>query len=259
MKYKTKVLVDRFAQKLSSWPGVECIALNEAALPDTLDPYYALILDVFCSSSIPAAEERFHLYGEDVAAFESSGQNEKDRFLIGDIPVRLEYKNTSKVEELVSIADSKPESLWLIKDSGTYGFYRLTQGEIVFSRNDWIYKIRKRLENLGDPFWKEMRNAVQSKMEHFLLDLGAACFQGDAFHYLISSSGFIKAACLTLFCINKCFEPSHRAYYKQVVNLSVLPETFIAEFETYLGNEPGMNMERRFGLAKIIARGIISL
>jgi hypothetical protein len=259
MKYKTKVLADRFTGVLSAWPGVECITLNEAALPDTLDPYFALILDVFCSSPIPHAEERCRIYGDDVAAFESSGQNEKDRFLIGDIPVRLEYKFTGKIEELVAIADSKPESLWLIKDSGTYGFYRLAQGDVLFSRNNWIYEIRKRLSNLDNRFWTEMRSAVQSKMEHFLLDLGAASFQKDDFYYLISSSGFIKTACLTLFCVNHCFEPSHRAYYKQVRELPVLPESFIAEFDTFLGNEPDMGMERRFTLAKLIAKGIIAL
>ena len=259
MKYKTKLLVDRFTGILSAWPGVECITLNEAALPDTLDPYYALILDVFCSAFLPNEDERHRMYGDDVAAFESSGQNVKDRFLIGDIPVRLEYKFTANIEEIVSIADSKPDSLWLIKDAGTYGFYRLINGDIVFSRTDWIKSIRKRLEKLPDIFWNEMRAAVQSKMEHFLLDLGAACYQKDNFHYLISSSGFIKSACLTLFCINRCFEPSHRAYYRQVCELPVLPDTFKAEFENFLGNEPGMNMERRFTLAKIMARGIIAL
>ena len=128
MNYKTKLLVERFAGLLSQWPGVECITLNEAALPDILDPYFALILDVFYSAPIPGAEERCALYGGDVAAFESTGQNEKDRFLIGEIPVRLEFKFTGKIEELVSIADTKQESLWLVKDSGTYGFYRLTKG-----------------------------------------------------------------------------------------------------------------------------------
>ena len=100
MKYKTKLLVDKFTELLSSWAGVECITLNEAALPDTLDPYFALILDVFYSAPIPPAEERCRLYGDDIAAFESSGQNEKDRFLIGDIPVRLEYKKTAKIDEI---------------------------------------------------------------------------------------------------------------------------------------------------------------
>ena len=259
MKYKTKILVDRFSSVLSTWPGVECITLNEAALPDTLDPYFALILDVFFSAAIPEKEERHRLYGDDVAAFESSGQNAKDRFLIGDIPVRLEYKFTGKIEELVSIADSKADSLWLIKDAGTYGFYRLIHGDIIFSRNNWIQAVRSRLEKLPEQFWTEMRAAVQSKMEHFLLDLGAASFQKDNFHYLISASGFIKTACLTLFCINRCFEPSHRAYYRQVLELPVLPDEFKGEFDTFLGNDPGMSMEQRFNLAKMIARDIINL
>jgi hypothetical protein len=259
MKHKTKLLVDRFAATLSAWPGVECVTLNEAALPDPLDPYFALILDVFWSGPSPGKEERCRLYGGDVAAFESSGQNEKDRFLIGDLPVRLEFKLTGKIEELVTIADTKPESLWLIKDSGTYGFYRLINGDIIFSRNDWLLGIRKRLENLGDFFWNGMRGAVQSKMEHFLSDLGAACFQRDEFHYLLASAGFIKTACLTLFCVNRRFEPSHRAYYKQVRELPVLPESFLAELENFLGSEPGIDMDRRFALAKLIGKRIVAL
>jgi hypothetical protein len=259
MKYKTKVLVDRFTAVLSSWEGVECITLNEAALPDTLDPYFALILDVFYSAPIPGADERCGFYGEDVAAFESYGQSEKDRFLIGDIPVRLEFKKTSKIEEIVKIACDNQESLWIIKDSGTYGFYRLVNCEIIFSRSDWINDIRKRLENVNDFFWKEMRNAVQLKMEHFLSDLGAASFQGDKFHYLIASAGFIKTACLTLFCINKRFEPSHRAYFKQVCELPVLPEKFSAEFRVFLDTGAQAEMDSRFYLAKLLAQKIVML
>jgi len=259
MKYKTKLLVDRFTEVLSSWPGVECITLNEAALSDTLDPYFALILDVFYSASLPDEEERCRLYGDDVAAFESSGQNVKDRFLIGDIPVRLEYKNTAKIEELIQIADTKNESLWLIKDSGTYGFYRLVNNDIVFSRTNWINGVKERLTHIGNQFWEEMRNTVQSKMEHFLSDLGAACFQGDKFHYLIASAGFIKTVCLTLFCINRRFEPSHRAYYKQVRELPLLPEAFISEFDTFLENDSGISPESRFRLALIIAQKIVRM
>lgn len=258
MKYKTKLLVERFTEILSSWAGVECITLNEAALPDTLDPYFALILDVFYSSPIPGTEERCRLYGDDVAAFESSDQNEKDRFLIGDLPVRLEFKKTRKIDEFVNIACSNHESLWFIKDSGTYGFYRLANCDIVFSRSNWIHDVRKKLENTGDDFWVQMRGSVQSKMEHFLSDLGAACFQGDKFHYLIASAGFIKTACLTLFCVNKRFEPSHRAYYKQVCGLPILPESFIAEFETFLNISPN-ELESRFYLAKLIAQKIVML
>jgi hypothetical protein len=259
MKYKTKILVDRFTSMLSGWPGVECVSLNEAALPDTLDPYFALILDVFHSGPIPGAEERRGLYGADAAIFETSTRGDKDRFLIGNLPVRLEYKAVGKVEELVSLADTRQERLWLIKDSGTYGYYRLVNGEILYRRTDWIQKIRERLLNLDDPFWSQIRDAHQSKMEHFLSDLGAALIQGDDFYYLISASGFIKAACLTLFCINHRFEPSHRAYYKQVLELPVQPESFPAQLETFLSNENGIAIERKYSLAQIIAKGILSL
>jgi len=259
MKYKTKVLVERFTEILSSWKGVECITLNEAALQDTLDPYFALILDVFCSASIPKSEERCRLLGDDVAAFESAGKSEKDRFLIGDIPVRLEYKKTKKIDELVNIACSDHESFWFIKDSGTYGFYRLANCDVIFSRSNWIHDVRKKLENIGDSFWNEMRGAAQSKMEHFLSDLGAACFQGDKFHYLIASAGFIKTACLTLFSINKRFEPSHRAYFKQVNELPILPGSFSAEFQAFLENNTGVDLDSRFYLAKLIAQKIVML
>ena len=259
MKFKTKLLVDRLSSIISKWPGVECVALNETALPNTLDPYFALIMDIYYGDPIPGAEERYRLFGKDLVAFETSGKESKDRFLIGDIPVRLEYKSIKMIEELVTIADTKLESLWFIKDSGTYGFYRLSQGEIIFSRNDWIMDIRRRLGNLGNEFWQIMRNAHESKMEHFLSDLGAALMQEDDFFYLISAGGFIKSACLTLFCINQCFEPSHRAYYNQVLKLKKLPDSFPAYFESFLRSAPEITMERKYSLAQLMARGIVSL
>jgi len=259
MKYKTKVLVDRFASILSQWPGVECVSLNEAALPDILDPYFALILDVYYRDSIPGPDERQRLFGEDLEAFETSGKGYKDRFLIGDIPIRIEYKLIRRIEEVISITDTRLESLWLIRDKGTYGFYRLSEGEIVFSRTDWIKDIRRRLAALGDEFWQSMRNSYESKMEHYLSDLGAALIQEDNFFYLISSVGFIKHACLTLFCVNRCFEPSHRAYNKKVLELKELPESFRAYFESFLRSDPEITRERNFSLAQLMAKGIIAL
>jgi len=257
MKYKTKKLADRFTSIISQWEGVECIALNEAALPDILDPYFALILDVYYRGNIPSPEERRRVYGDDLIAFETSRRDGKDRFLIGDLPVRLEYKAARHEEELVSIAAHKPDSLYLIKASGTYGFYRLAHGEILFSRSGWIDGIRRQLESLGEDFWEGMRVATVSRMDHFLSDLGAAFFQGDGFNYLVSAALFIKTACLALFCINRRFEPSHRAYYKQVLELPRLPESFPGMFESFLSNEPDMTMERKFKVAQLITRSIV--
>jgi hypothetical protein len=111
MKHKTKMLVDRFAGIFSQWPGVVCVALNEAALPDTLDPYFALILDVYYTGSIPESGERFAQFGKDAVVFETSSTGIKDRFLIGDLPVRVEYKFTSQVDERVSIAGTQHEKI----------------------------------------------------------------------------------------------------------------------------------------------------
>jgi hypothetical protein len=258
MKYKTKALADRFVALLSQWPQVECISLNEAADASTLDPYFALILDVYHREPVPPAPERFKLYGNDAAAFESSGRGNKDRFLIGNLPLRFEYKSLDRIEKLVSIADTNKESLWLIKDSGTYGYYRLAKGEILFSRSGWIDGIQKRLASLDDDFWNSVRDGCQSKMEHLLSDLGAALINNDPFHYLVSSALFIKTACLTLFSINRCFEPSHRGYYSQVLELPVLPEAFKGQFETFIRESPELTMERKYALAQLIAKEIIS-
>ncbi len=259
MKRKTKLVVDRMVATISPWPSIVCISLNEAAIPDILDPYFALILDVYHDGDIPAPEKRRQLYGDDTTVFETSAQNNKDRFMVGEIPVRIEYKSIRQVEELVSYADARTDQLWLIKDSGTYGFYRLAHGELLYRRNDWIDGIRTRLLNLGDTFWTQMRDAHQSKMEHFLSDLGAALIQGDDFHYLISAAGFIKNACVVLFCVNHRFEPSHRGFYEQVQRLPVLPEDFIGRFESFLRSDTEMTAERKFSLAQLIARSVVVL
>lgn len=259
MKLKTKLLAERLVGVVSAWPAVTCVALNEAALPDTLDPYFALILDVYHRGDIPTSEERRGLYGDGVAAYESSALQNKDRFLVDGLPVRIEYKDIAKVEEIVDIASRRTDELWRIKDSGTYIFYRLSRGEPLFQRDSWLEDIRLRLDTLPDIFWVAMRGAHQSKMEHFLSDLGAAVMQGDDFHYLISSAGFIKNACVVLFCLNRQFEPSHRAYYQRVRELPELPDDFIGRFESFLSSDPEMTVERKYSLAQLIAKSVVAL
>jgi hypothetical protein len=96
-------------------------------------------------------------------------------------------------------------------------------------------------------------------MEHSLSDLGAALISDDNFYFLISSAEFIKYAALTLFCINRRFEPSHRFYYDQVCSLPILPDSFGAQIETFLRGAAEMTMERRYSVAGIIACGVIAL
>ncbi|MDR1230109.1 MAG: DUF4037 domain-containing protein [Spirochaetaceae bacterium] len=256
MKRKTLELAQRLAGTVSSWEGVEAVTLNEAAEGDALDPHFALALDVYHAQPLPPPEERKVRYGG-VDVYESTLT--KDRFLSGDIPVRIEFKWTPKVESLVNIACGKKEALHAASGAGTYGYYRLVECHVLYSRGDWLSGIRKKLLTLGRDFWDELRGAYQSKMEHCLSDLGAALFSDDNFYFLVSSAGFIKMAALTLFCINCRFEPSHRFYYQQVRSLQTLPDSFDAQIETFLSPSAEVTMERKYGVAQIIARDIISL
>jgi hypothetical protein len=257
MKYKIKNLCDKFVTLLSIWDGVECIQVNESAEGDTLDPYFALILDVFYNEDIPTPGDRARMYGPEAIALECTPN--KDRFIVGDVPVHLEFKFTDKVNASVNIASKQLSSFYLIKNSGTYGFYRLANSEVLFNRNGWIFEVKEKLLHLSDDFWDMMRYASQSKMEHFLSDLGAAVQERDDFNYLLSSSGFIKTACMTLFCVNKQFEPSHRAYFDRVRKLSTLSPSFSAHLETFLRTAEGLSNEHRYGVAKVLAKEIVAL
>jgi hypothetical protein len=257
VKYKAKVLVEKYVALISTWDGVECVTLNEAAFPDTIDSYFALIMDVFYTGEIPSPAERLELYGAEAAAFESTGN--KDRFLVDGLPLRFEFKSVKRMDELLASAVKGFDTMLPIRDNGTYAFYRLAEGEILFSRGDWLANLRKRLLKLSEEFWKVMRHLSQSKMEHFLSDMGAALIQDDDFFYLVSAAGFVKEACLALFCVNKKFEPSNKQYHKQVLELKILPPSFHARLDTFLRTDAESTMERRYSAAQIIAIGIISL
>ena len=258
MKPKVRELADRILAVITAWDSVECVCLNEAATADTLDPYFALILDVYYTDGIPSTAQRAAAF-PDNAAFETSPTNSKDRFLVGDLPVRIEYKRVSRIEEQVGYAERSGSELWKIRDSGTYVFYRLLNGIPLYQRGEWLASIKTRLGALADDFWVRMRSFYQSSMEHYLSDLGASLPQEDSFNYLVSSASFIKYACSALFMENGRFEPSHRAYFDQVTRLPTLPEGFAGRFESYLRADSELPPDRKYEIAKLIARSIVGL
>jgi hypothetical protein len=256
LKRKTLDLAEQLAEAISSWDGIEAITLNEAALRNTLDPNFTLTLDVYHALPLPDPETRRTRYGK--ADVYEAALN-KDRFFADDVPVHVEFKWTAKIDELAYIASGKKEAIRSIADAGTYGFYRVVESRVLFSRGEWLSGIRKKLSTLGLDFWGELRGVYEAKMEHSLSDLGAALLSDDNFYFLVSSAGFVKSAALTLFCINRRFEPSHRFYYNQVCGLPVLPDSFDAQIETFLRSSAEVTMERKYGVAGVIARGIIAL
>ena len=258
MKPKVRELADAFVKAISAWDAVECVCLNEAGAADTLDPYFALILDVYVRGAIPGEAVRVSAY-PDHSVFETSPTGTKDRMLVGDLPVRIEYKAIPRIEELVSIALRAGSDLWKIRDSGTYVFYRLVHCKPLFQRGSWLVAETGKLSELTDDFWTGMRRFYESTMEHYLSDLGASILREDPFHYMISASNFIKYACAALFMENGQFEPSHRGYLAQMADLKTQPDDFAGRFESFLRPDSELPPARKYEIAKLIARSIVNL
>lgn len=258
MKPKVRELAERLVQAISAWESVEAVCLNEAAAADTLDPYFALILDVYVSAPVPPASERESSFPPH-SVFETSPTGTKDRFLVGELPVRIEYKSVTRIEELTGIALRSGSDLWKIRDSGTYVFYRLVHCKPLFERSDWLRRETARLSTLGDSFWVQMRSFYESTMDHYLADLGASIVREDSFHYLIASANFINSACAALFMQNGEFEPSHRGYLSRIPELTELPDDFAGRFESFLRPDSELSPARKYEIAKLIAVSIVNL
>ena len=258
MNMKVKKITEEIFSVISRWPGVECICLNETARVDFLDSYFALIFDVYYEGEMPGIDERTSVF-PNASMFETSPLGTKDRVMLEDIPVRIEYKSMNKVGTNLGIAASDCENLWRLKDSGTYGFYRLLNSEILFNKSGWIVKVRKQLENLPDVFWNKMRDFYQTTMEHYLMDLGAAAVQNDAFFYQVSLSGYLKFVTSVLFMVNHTFEPSHKSCNEQVHALDILPSGFEGFFDSLLRIDGMLDAQRKFKIAEQLAKTVINL
>ncbi len=255
MKPKVERIARDLSEILKSWSAVECVAVCEQSETDTLDPYFALALDVYYRGAIPDIETRSRAFGE-AGAFESGRAQNKDRFFLEGLPIRVEYKNIDIIERCLS---QDPSSLWLLPGSGTYLFYRLVSANILWERSDWMQKAREELKNLPDAFWTTLRAAFQAKMEHNLSDLGAAAFQDDGFFYLVSLGAFLRYASATLFMINHQFEPSHRDIEVHLYALPIQPSGLRGNWENLVRFASTADRNKRFKIAELLAKSIIDL
>jgi hypothetical protein len=262
MKKKVERITGSLAALLSSWDVVECVSLGEHSESDILDPYFALVLDVYHRGAIPPAEKRLAAFaiasGGDPGAFESSTVQSKDRFFIEGLPVRVEYKGVQRIDELLEWGID-PDVVWMLKNSGTYMFYRLQHSRILFNRSGWIDATRAKLSALPPTFWDSLRDAFQAKMEHYLSDLGAAALRDDGFFYLQSAAGFVRNAAAVLFMANRRFEPSHRLVDAQLRELERIPDDFFGRWDTLLRSNIDMSRGQKYEVAELIARSVIAL
>jgi hypothetical protein len=255
MKRRVESAIKQVTEVLRGWECVHAITLGEPLGEDFFDPYFFVSIDVYVSGSLPALEKRFEAFSF-VGAFESSEVNQKDRFILDEIPVRVEYRDVLKVRELIQ---GKGTFLSTLKDSGTYYLYRIDNCEILHQRGTIIDDFRVTLRDLPESFWHHIRLIFQARMEHYLGDLGAAVIRQEPLFFLLSSAGFIRNVCSALFALNRKFEPSARVLAAETLKLPLLPEPLRGRLDTFLRSDSEISPDRKREIAELMAKSILSL
>jgi len=255
MMHRVERLASRLTSIVSSWPGVECVLSCEASETDVLDPYFALVLDIYCNGPIPGSDERQTCF-ENPGAFESSRSGEKDRFFIDGLPIRLEYKRAKNIEELVS---NSFDTMWIFGVSGTYMLHRLVHGTALYTKSDWLTRMRSALAESPAEFWARLCETYQQKLEHSLSDLGGAALKDDKYFYFVSLAGFMRSCVSALFAMNRQWEPSERHMTDALLTLPSLPDDFAGRWSTLVRTDGSVDPAKRYQIAGLIARSIFSL
>ncbi|MDA3939896.1 MAG: hypothetical protein PF693_11420 [Spirochaetia bacterium] len=255
MRRKVERISMALVEIIKTIPEVDSILLNESAETDIVNPYFFLSLDVYCRGSFPGVNKRRTLF-ENAGAFESSHVNVKDRFFMEDIPVRIEYKKKDRIDTIINDNEG---NLWAFHDNGTYMFYRLQNGLIMYQQSDWIDTVRKKISYLPETFWAALRESSMRSMEHYLVDLSSAALNSDNLFYIVSLSGYLKYLCSFMFIINRKFEPSRRRLADQIMKLDIIPENFAGRFDSLIREDTEFPPSRKREVAKLLTKSLIYL
>ncbi|MFP4377483.1 MAG: hypothetical protein ACLFP4_10605 [Spirochaetales bacterium] len=250
---KVESAVERLCGALGSWDEVDAVALLLSG-DDLYDPYFFLSLDVYTNDPVRGPEDRRRAFGE-VTVFESSPLTHKDRFLVGEIPFRAEYKQTARFDQLVAEAHAGRS---ILREGGTYAFHRVVTARELYASGSWFADIRSKMSALPTAFWDDLRANQAANAEHTYADLSAAAVRGDELYFAISAGRFVTAICSLLFAVNKQLEPSPRALYDEVAELPTVPDSFPANLENFVGVS-SLSMGQRRELAEIMVTSVMSL
>ena len=258
MKNKVKRVVEEITEVLKGWENVECVVLQHFAEKEIFDPNFSITLDVFRTAEIPDMNEREKAFSvlNGFEFFESSRVGNKDRFIKEELPVRISYKDTFRVDAVLSAVNG---DAWLSMERGTYLFHRIATGTVVFSRSRWMEGVLEKLDNLPDSFWHTWLDSCERRIDHYLGDLGAAAMKDDPLYFRLSLSGFLSVAVEALFAINHVFETGPRDFTAMLALLEILPEGFWANWNSLLREDSELPAERKWKIAELVARGIFSL
>jgi hypothetical protein len=246
---------EQLNQIISAWSGIEAIVLGEAAEAGILDPYFTISLDVYHNSGLPQPAERKVLFG-DPTAFDTVPGFTEDRFLLEELPVKIRYQSTERVDFMLQRIAGKE---WIFHDTSTYLFYRLLHGQVLHQKTPWLDRTRDKLADVADHFWQMVKDGARIAAAYHLNDLRAAVYRGDRLFYAFSQSHLLRSLCSFLFALNRTFEPSDRLIAERVVELSVLPDGFGGRFESMLRDNPELSPERKLEVAELLVKSILPM
>lgn len=249
-----KTTSDRIAEVLGTWETVDTVTVLRFGT-DRYDPSFFLSFDVYYHGTVPHPDDRqgAFFFG---AAHESTVDGQKDRFLVDDVPVRLEYKAISEIDSLVSIARNADRGDFT---GTTYGFFRLKTADVVLNRSNWLSVVRQLLEDLPEEFWVRRIEILRAHMEHALSDLTSAAYAEEPLFFELSLARFIETSCGLIVALNRRFDPPGRILRDQILGLPVLPEEFESRFEHLLRHEGSVSGTRKRQIAELLARSLLRL
>lgn len=252
MKKLVQEILEMVPKAVQSWPGIEAITYIPSE-DDILDPYFFIRFDVYTRESIPGEDQRiqdFHFAG----GFESSPLHHKDRFLVHNIPVRVDYKPVSRLPDP---GDKDAVAGFISREEGTYPMFRIAESNVLFAASDWFDELQRGLMTINEDVWSTLQEFFLLRMEHHLADFGAAVYRNDPIFQRTALAGFIRGVSSSLFAINRRFEPSARGIQRYLYGLAEIPEGFEGRFHVLL--ELGTAPERQFEIADMLTRGIFQL
>lgn len=245
---------ERIREVLQQWDTVDTVTVLKFGT-DRYDPSFFVSFDIYYHGTVPDAEQREADFVF-AAAFEATVDGRKDRFLMDDIPVRLEYKAIREVDAQVAAAGDADE---IELSSTTYGFFRLTQSDIVMNRSNWLPVVRRTLEQLPEEFWVRRIEMLRAHMEHALADLTSAVYAEEDLFYELSLGRFLETSCGLMFALNRRFDPPGRILRAQIAELPRLPEEFDSRFEHLLRHDSGVPGSRKRQIAELLARSLLRM
>lgn len=239
---------------LEGWSCVDAILMLRFGT-DRYDPSFFISYDVYYRGSLPEQEERERAFAF-AAGFESTLDGQKDRILIDDVPVRLEYKEQEGFDAILRETGDLEEGDALIS---TYGFYRLERGEVLLERSPWVARTRAALTEIPEDFWVRRVDAFTARMDHVLADLSSAVYSGEELFYHLSLASYLSTLCTLLFAINRRFEPAGRLLKEQMQRLPLLPEEFETRLEYLLRLDSAITDKRKREIAELITYSVLRL